>query len=126
MKILQAFLILYNNASVNIKNKLSALAVESLYKENHQNCIKQLLQWLIILLFRSGNQEMFQKIKEIINTSKMQGNSVTSLLSVLCYLTRYNPKEYFLDVMNILLPLTMGPNFKLRLYSQVRYYINTY
>lgn len=122
IKILQAFLILNNNVSNNVKDKLVAVAVDSLHTENHQNCIKQLLQWLLILLFLSGKQEIFATIKETLNTNKIQGSSATSLISVLCYLTRYNPKEYFLDVMNILLPLTMGPNFKLRLYSQVRYF----
>lgn len=86
--------------------------------ESHQNCVKHLMQLLLILINRDAVAIVFPIFKDKMRDENARVPSKIALLPIIYHLIHGN-ECYYEDFLITLLPFTMGPNFKLRLHSQV-------
>lgn len=120
MRIIQTLLTIHNFIK-NEKQPLIDLIQESLCKEIHQPCVKQLLQWLLFALLKD-HDDYFDDIRAEIDTAnKTQPSTIVAFIVVLLQLTLHREEPYWFLTVEALIPWGMGANFKLRVYSQVTY-----
>lgn len=93
---------------------------QSFYEEIHQPCVKQLFQLLLIRLLNEIDYS--STIKRIIDGIKIgkqaKPSTICNFIPVLYHTVKCGPENdlnYFIEA---ILPLTMGANFKLRVFSQ--------
>lgn len=103
------------------RKELKSILIASICEESHQYCVRQLIAWLLIRL----QQDDEKGLETIIGYLEAPGaamkiSSITTLIIILYHLTLLSAKEYnFSNTIDLLLPWTMGANFKLRVYAQV-------
>lgn len=118
MKIVQSLLLIYHKCTSETRTKIEEFAMNSLCNESHQNCVKQLLQWLIILLFYNKAYHILEFVNNMI-TEATHKSAVVSFIPILYHLSKQENEQFYESFILMYLPLTMGPHFKLRLHAQV-------
>lgn len=118
---MQAFLTIEPHIAQNKRQELTELIITSFCSESHQFCVKQIMQWLLIRLL-CNNKNSLTVIKDSLNSAdRTRVSSITAFVPVLYHLTTNIDCE---EVIDVILPWTMGAHFKLRLYAQVRKQFN--
>lgn len=102
------------------KNKVVKFILKSLCEESHQPSVKQLMQWLLIILVSKLPDHLSLIILMVGTANLSRPSSIVALIPVVYHLViSHEDEEYWFEVTDALLPWTMGANFKLRVYSQV-------
>ncbi|XP_017768790.1 PREDICTED: uncharacterized protein LOC108556947 [Nicrophorus vespilloides] len=116
LRIMQAFSFFLPCMSLEMKNSLRQMLVDSFKVESHQPSVKHIVQYLLIQLLADSSQLLIDAI-EISN--KSTPNTVSGFIPIL-YGLALNKKDvdFSMTCVEAMLPWTMGANFKLRLYSQ--------
>ncbi|CAH0552971.1 unnamed protein product [Brassicogethes aeneus] len=116
-------LLIFSPQLENEQTALRNFILRSFCEEIHQPCIRQLMQWLLILITKNDVYEQILTIKKTIDGStKTQPSTIAAFIPVLMHLAVTN-QDFYLDVIQILLPYCMGAHFKLRVYSQIAFKI---
>lgn len=116
LRIIQALLLLQPRLVIS-KQALQDLMFKSICDESHQHCVKQLIEWLLIRLLEN-NDKAIKIISEILISTKVAATAM--LIPILYHLALLRRTENdVVVVIELLLPWTMGANFKLRVYAQV-------
>jgi hypothetical protein len=114
---MQALLLIHTHVKSE-ESKLVDVLVESFLMESHQPSVKHLMQWLLICLLKQKNEFFIQHIGDKFQIADRRVATISSFIPILYHLV--TPRDEQSDqVVNLLLPHTMGPQFKLRIYSQV-------
>lgn len=106
------------------KEKIKNLLLDCIYNENHQHCVKQLIEWLLIRLLDKNGEALsiFTNLLEDLDISNKKISTLTTAIIILYHTALISLKEErLLNVIDLLLPWTMGANFKLRVYAQVMF-----
>lgn len=111
-------LVLYELIGEDTRTDLINFTLDCIENESHQTCVKQLLQLLIIKL--TTNSTKFCKIILSKAMCAKQLHIQTSLIPILYQIAQRQDEEFCISVGKYLLKLTMGSQFALRLYGQVR------
>ncbi|KAK9875335.1 hypothetical protein WA026_007731 [Henosepilachna vigintioctopunctata] len=120
LRIVQA-LLLVGPCSNESQDELITFIFNSFYEESHQASVKRLLQWLLIILILSDPFKHLEVMIEKLNISSLSHPSFLVALIPVVYhvILVLNSEKVWFQVSEIFLPLAMGANFKLRVYSQV-------
>ncbi|XP_045474733.1 uncharacterized protein LOC123680729 [Harmonia axyridis] len=119
LRIVQAMLMIVHFTDRS-REKLVEFIMKSFCEETHQTSVKQLLQWLLIILVSQSPSYLSLMIEKVETTNLSNTSSVVALIPVVYHLvTSLKDEECWYQATNALLPWTMGANFKLRVYSQV-------
>ncbi|XP_044746564.1 uncharacterized protein LOC123308086 [Coccinella septempunctata] len=119
LRIVQAMLIIVNFIDRS-KDQLVQFILKSFCEESHQPSVKQLLQWLLIILVTETPDYLKLMIKKVETENFSHPSTVVTLIPVMYHLvTSLGDKVYWNEFTDALIPLMMGANFKLRVYSQV-------
>ncbi|RZC41348.1 uncharacterized protein BDFB_000226, partial [Asbolus verrucosus] len=119
LRIMQA-LLLFHNYLKSEKSKLINMIIESFSLESHQPSVRHLMQWLLICLLREDGEFSLKFIADKLKlVNNLRPAAVAGLIPVLYHLCLYQKEMYWSQVVDVFLPCTMGPQFKLRIYSQV-------
>lgn len=116
---MQALLIMHGNISDTAKSDIIELITDSFCMESHQNCVRWIMQWILIELLRYHDSFLEVINAKIDDTGRTHKSTITSFIPVLYHLCREKDLAIMKDVINVMLAWTMGAHFKLRLYSQV-------
>lgn len=126
LRILQTFLLLQPYLCASKKEVVDVM-LASIYTESHQHCVRQLIEWLLIRLLNGDEDTLNIIVNGLESAVSTKVSTVSALISILYHVTLLNNTEdIWLRTMDLLLPWTMGANFKLRVYTQVKFSCKLY
>lgn len=96
------------------------MIINSFCEESHQPCVKQLMQFLLVLLLSERDDCLTQISEAMDNASRTHVSTIVAFVPVLCHLGFRQNEEFIEKLIKGILEWTMGAHFKLRLYAQVR------
>ncbi|XP_071050824.1 uncharacterized protein [Onthophagus taurus] len=100
--------------------ELFDVILKRLINDSHQTSVRQLMQWILIRLCSLCGRTEFCILIEKFQSQQCE-STLTSLIVVL-YHIGFIRKAVIKSVIDVVLEHTMGPVFKLRVYSQVAIY----
>ncbi|XP_048516959.1 probable methyltransferase TARBP1 isoform X5 [Dendroctonus ponderosae] len=117
LRILQAMLLLVSEKGFpeDLRERTSCFVLKNLQEESNQNCIKQILNCILIFLLK----DVFLLIKWMKSIPEMSPAVLISVVPAIYHLTLLGDENALQAVVEVLLPWTMGPQLKSRVYSQV-------
>ncbi|EEZ98052.1 uncharacterized protein LOC103315209 [Tribolium castaneum] len=119
LRIMQTLLLLHEHIKAE-KTPLVNLLIKSFLLESHQPSVKHLMQWLLISLLQTDSDVFIQTINNNLKSVNNNRPSTTSgFIPILYNLVTLQREAQWEQVTEMLLPYTMGPQFKLRIFSQV-------
>ncbi|XP_066156354.1 uncharacterized protein [Euwallacea fornicatus] len=116
LRILQALLLIIFQCQVSDIQcqQISAFVLDCFEEENNQNCVKQILHWILILTV----QDVSPILSWITSKPNFPPSVLLNIIPSLYHLTILGNEEVLNKTVNLVLPWTMGALFKLRVYSQ--------
>ncbi|XP_066253515.1 uncharacterized protein [Euwallacea similis] len=116
LRILQALLLVIFQCQLSDfqSEQISAFVLDCFEEENNQNCIKQILHWMLILIFK----DVSPILSWITSKPNFPPSVLINIIPSLYHLSILGNEETLNKTVNLVLPWTMGAQFKLRVYSQ--------
>ncbi|KRT83523.1 hypothetical protein AMK59_4346 [Oryctes borbonicus] len=119
LRIIQAVLTLRWYISVQCKRTIIDFIIESICGENHQPCVKHLMQWLLILFVRDVPKHLPEIVERMYTIHCSHTSSMITFIPVLCHIGFQGSEQMVDCLVQTMVPSAMGAHFKLRVYSQV-------
>lgn len=119
LRIIQTLLLLNNHIKTE-KQNLVNLIIDSFVIESHQPSVKHLMQWLLILLLQNEKHVFIDLINNKLQSiNNNRPSTISGFVTVLYNLVILQNASQWEQVIEMFLPYTMGPQFKLRILFQI-------
>ncbi|XP_050313876.1 probable methyltransferase TARBP1 isoform X2 [Anthonomus grandis grandis] len=118
LRIVQMILLLlshpHNRTNTELCERLKSFSYYCLYEETNQNCVRQLLSWILVVAASKSLSEVLDRMQ----CSAVPVSTLINIIPALYHLVQQSDESILERVISMTLPWTMGSQFRLRVYAQ--------